>query len=82
VAFCRERINQLYDEALIKANTTIIMCPICIDRALQEMNLHSRFWNSEKLNGEKSFFNTKEANFQYFAQPIFHKKLRFVLPTI
>lgn len=80
VAYVRERINQLYDEALIHANNE--------DKKVADLH-HSNITGDQFIEqlqsfvklewGEKSYFKAKEEiRFNISPQPIFHKNFDLV----
>ncbi|MDD2995847.1 MAG: transcription-repair coupling factor [Paludibacter sp.] len=84
VAFCRERINQLYDEALIKANTSDNHVPDLHRSRITGNEFAQQVLEFRKIEwGEKSFFNAKEEfTFNTSPQPIFHKNFDLVADNL
>lgn len=83
-SFVRERINLLYDEALIKANDEELKIPhlhrsrITGDEFIEQVQLFRKI----ELY-EKSYFHTKsEIRFNTSPQPIFHKNFDLVADNL
>ncbi|HLP04938.1 MAG TPA: CarD family transcriptional regulator, partial [Paludibacter sp.] len=79
-SFVRERVNQFYDEALIKANDDIHKIPDLANSQITGEELAAQMQKYRVLEwGEKSYFRAKsEIRFNTSPQPVFHKNFDLV----
>lgn len=84
IRFVKDKLNQLYDEALVKANTGEQVVPdlkatmICGDDFIPLIESFSKI-----ETGEKSFFNAEvRIDFRTSPQPIFHKNFDLVADNL
>jgi transcription-repair coupling factor (superfamily II helicase) len=80
VGFARERINQLYDEALVKANETEHKTPHLAKTQITGDDFVKRLETFRVFElGVKSYFHAKSTiHFDTSPQPIFHKNFDLV----
>ena len=76
--FVRERINQIYDDSLVKANE-LTLTPTLEHRLLTGDSVIVQINEYRTIEFSKSFYNkTEQIEFQTSPQPIFHKNFDLV----
>ena len=80
MAFIRDRINQLYDEALIKANEGDKIVPHLHKSRItgDEFTEQAALFRKIELNGKHSSGKYTEISFNTSPQPVFHKNFDLV----
>ncbi len=84
VTFIRDRINQLYDEALVKANDGEQIIPDLQHRRINGDDFLEQIIPFKKIElGEKSHFRSKnQIQFNTSPQPIFHKNFELIAENL
>ena len=83
-AFIRDKINQLYDEALVKANEGDVVVPDLHKSHIQGNNFIAEIESFKKFEfGERNHFQpVLELKFNTAPQPVFHKNFDLVAENL
>lgn len=83
VRFVKERINQLYDDLLVKANNSETHTPHLEKMYITGENLLDKITSFRLIEwSEKSYFNASSITFNTSPQPVFHKNFDLVADNL